>query len=106
MDANGSQFGGIPLSAPVEQGFLPLATIAQIGIVGSLFVFTFLLSVFRLARGDSGETSALFAAVLGVNLGEMIFYSVGGLGILMWALLSLFAVSGTFQEQCFRVPSR
>jgi len=106
MDANGSQLAGIPLSAPVEQGFLPLATIAQIGIVGSLFVFAFLLSVFRLARVDSGETSALFAAVLGVNLGEMIFYSVGGLGILMWALLSLFAVSGTFQEQCIGVPSR
>jgi hypothetical protein len=106
MDANGSQLAGIPLSAPVEQGFLPLATIAQIGIVGSLFVFAFLLSVFNLARVDSGETSALFAAVLGVNLGEMIFYSVGGLGILMWALLSLFAVSGTFQEQCSRAPSR
>jgi hypothetical protein len=106
MDANGSQLGGIPLSAPVEQGFLPLATIAQIGIVGSLFVFAFLLSVFKLARVDSGETSALFAAVLGVNLGEMIFYSVGGLGILMWALLSLFAISGTLPRQSFRVPSR
>ena len=76
------------------------------GAAGVLIVFAFLLSVFNLARVDSGETSALFAAVLGVNLGEMIFYSVGGLGILMWALLSLFAVSGTFQEQCSRAPSR
>jgi hypothetical protein len=105
MDANGSQLGGIPLSAPVEQGFLPLATIAQIGIVGSLFVLAFLLSVYRLARVESGETSALFVAVLGVNLGEMIFYSVGGLGILMWVLLALFAASGAFPQQAVRVQS-
>jgi O-Antigen ligase len=106
MDANGSQLGGVPLSAPVEQGFLPLATIAQIGIVGSLFIFAFLLSVYRLARVDSGETSALFAAVLGVNLGEMIFYSVGGLGILMWILLALFAAGGAFPQQLLRAQGR
>ncbi len=105
MDAYGAQLGGIPLSAPVEQGFLPLATVAQIGIVGSLFVFAFLLAIYRLARAESGETSALFAAVIGVNLGEMIFYSVGGLGILMWVLLSLFAASGAFPQRPIRVPS-
>jgi hypothetical protein len=106
MDANGSELGGIPLSAPVEQGFLPLATVAQIGLVGAPFISLFLLFIYRLARADSGETSALFAAVLGVNFGEMIFYSVGGLGILMWTLLVLFAVSGAFPNESYRPPSR
>jgi hypothetical protein len=106
MEANGSQWGGIPLSAPVEQGFLPLATIAQIGAVGSLFVFAFLYSIYQLARVDSPETSALFTAVLGVNLGEMIFYSVGGLGMLMWILLALFAASGAFPRRSYRVQNR
>ncbi len=99
MESNGAQLGGIPLSAPVEQGFLPLATVAQIGLLGSPFVLVFLFSIYRLARVDSGETSALFAAVVGVNLGEMIFYSVGGLGILMWLVLLLFAASGAFPHR-------
>jgi O-Antigen ligase len=106
MDAYGAQLGGIPLSAPVEQGFLPLATVAQIGMVGSLFVFAFLLAIYRFARADSGETSALFAAVVGVNLGEMIFYSVGGLGILMWILLSIFTAGGAFPQQRVRELER
>jgi hypothetical protein len=106
MDANGAQLGGIPLSAPVEQGFLPLATIAQIGILGSLFVLAFLFAIYRLARMHSKETSALFAAVLGVNLGEMIFYSVGGLGMVMWLLLWLFAVSGTIPHRPYAVAAK
>jgi O-Antigen ligase len=106
MEANGSQWGEIPLSAPVEQGFLPLATIAQIGAIGSLFVFAFLYSIYQLARMDSPETSALFTAVLGVNFGEMIFYSVGGLGMLMWILLSLFAASSASPQRSHRVRNR
>jgi hypothetical protein len=106
MDSNGAQLGGIPLSAPVEQGFLPLATVAQIGLVGSAFVLVFLFSIYQVARVDSGETSALFAAVLGVNLGEMIFYSVGGLGILMWLVLSLFAASGALTAPPLSVSDR
>jgi hypothetical protein len=105
MDQYGAQLAGIPISAPVEQGFLPLATVAQIGLVGSPFMFLFLLEIYRLARADSAEISALFAAVLGVNLGEMIFYSVGGLGIIMWVVLLLFAVGGGFPSRYLRLGS-
>jgi len=106
MAANGVQLGGIPLSAPVEQGFLPLASVAQLGIVGSLFVLPFLYLIFRLARQESGETSALFAVVLGVNLGEMIFFSVGGIGLLMWIILMLFAVRGDISHYALRFARR
>jgi hypothetical protein len=106
MDANGSQLGGIPISAPVEQGFLPLATVAQIGVVGSPLVLAFLFSFYRLTRVGSGEAAALFAAVVGVNFGEMIFYSVGGLGLLMWVLLSLLAVGGAFPQIPFKVARK
>jgi O-Antigen ligase len=99
MAINGAQWEGIPLSAPVEQGFLPIATVAQIGFVGSAFVFAFLFYIYRLARPDSGETAALFAAVVGVNFGEMIFYSTGGWGIVMWVLLLLFASTGAVSQQ-------
>jgi hypothetical protein len=106
MAANGAQLRGIPLSAPVEQGFLPLASVAQLGIVGSLFVLPFLYLIFRLARQESGEASALFTAVLGVNLGEMIFFSVGGIGLLMWIILMLLAVRGIPFRPAFRIAHR
>jgi hypothetical protein len=106
LAANGAQLGGIPLSAPVEQGFLPLASVAQLGIVGSLFVLPFVISIYSLARRESVDTVALFAAVLGVNFGEMIFYSNGGSGLLMWILLMLFAVSGASPRRPVRILSR
>lgn len=90
----GSKWAGIPLSAPIEQGFLPIATVAQIGLLGSAFVLAFLVSIYQFARSESGETAGLFAMALGVNFGEMIFYSLGGLGTLMWLLLIVFAFSG------------
>jgi hypothetical protein len=106
LDPNGGQLWGIPLSAPVEQGFLPLATVAQIGIVGSLFVLPFLFSIYRSARRGSAEEAALFAAVLGVNFGEMIFYSLGSMGLLLWVVLVFFSVSGTVPRQYSGVPIR
>ena len=95
MDPNNLLFFGIPLSAPIEQGFLPLATIAQIGVVGSLFIIPFLFSMYRSARRSSPEDAGLFAAVVGVNFGEMIFFSFGSMGGLVWVMLVFLAVSGS-----------
>ncbi len=86
---------GIPLSAPIEQGFLPLATIAQIGVVGSLVILPFIISMYRSARRSSAEDAALFIVVLGVNFGEMIFFSFGSMGGLVWVMLVFLTVSGS-----------
>jgi hypothetical protein len=86
---------GIPLSAPIEQGFLPLATIAQIGVVGSLVILPFIISMYRSARRSSAEDAALFVVVLGVNFGEMIFFSFGSMGGLVWVMLVFLTVSGS-----------
>ncbi|MGD0733402.1 MAG: O-antigen ligase family protein [Terracidiphilus sp.] len=99
MNANGAQLFGIPLSAPVEQGFLPIATVAQIGIIGSLFVFPIVISLYYFARQDSPELAGLFVVVLGVNFGEMIFFSFGGQGLTMWMLLVFIAVGGAIPRQ-------
>ncbi len=37
----------------------------------------------------------LFIAVLGVNFGEMMFFSFGSMGGLVWAMLVFLAVSGS-----------
>jgi hypothetical protein len=85
----------MPLSAPIEQGFLPLATIAQIGVVGALFIVPFLFSMYLSARRNSPEDAGLFVAVIGVNFGEMIFFSFGSMGGLVWVMLVFLAVSGS-----------
>jgi hypothetical protein len=95
LDPNAVTLWGIPLQAPIEQGFLPLATVAQIGIVGALFILPFLISMYRRARRGSAETAGVFIVVLGVNFGEMIFFSFGSMGGLVWAMLILLTVSGS-----------
>jgi hypothetical protein len=95
LDPNTVQLWGVPLSAPIEQGFLPLATLAQIGVVGSLFIIPFLFSMYLSARRSSAEDAGLFVAVIGVNFGEMIFYSFGSMGGLVWVMLVFLAVGGS-----------
>ncbi len=95
LDPNNVMLWGIPLSAPIEQGFLPLATIAQIGVVGSLFILPFLFSMYRSVRQSSAEDAALFVVILGVNFGEMVFFSFGSMGGLVWVMLVFLAVSGS-----------
>jgi hypothetical protein len=101
MDTNSVLLWGIPLSAPIEQGFLPLATVAQIGVVGSLVILPFLISMYRSARRSSAEDAAFFVAVLGVNFGEMIFFSFGSMGGLVWVMLVFLTVSGSMSG---RIP--
>jgi hypothetical protein len=101
LNTNSVMLWGIPLSAPIEQGFLPLATIAQIGVVGSLVILPFLISMYRSARRSSAEDAALFIVVLGVNFGEMIFFSFGSMGGLVWVMLVFLTVSGSMSG---RIP--
>jgi hypothetical protein len=84
----------IPLTAPVEQGFLPIATVAQLGFAGLALIVPFVLGLYGQARQASALTAALFATAIGVNFGEMIFYSVGGMGMFLWILLMLAAAGG------------
>lgn len=78
---------GVPISAPVESGFLPLALVSQVGIIGTIF---FLMFLFRYYKGvlQSAEPHviALGFAPLTVNFGEAIYFAVGGLGLYMWML--------------------
>ncbi len=84
----------IPLTAPVEQGFLPIATVAQLGFAGLVLMVPFVLGLYWQARQASALTAALFVTAIGVNFGEMIFYSVGGMGMFLWVLLLLAAAGG------------
>ena len=78
---------GIPVSAPVESGFLPLAVVSQVGMVGTLFFLIFVIQFYRgVLRTTEPGIIALAFAPLTVNFGEAIYFAVGGLGLYMWII--------------------
>jgi len=80
-------FTGLPLSAPVEKGFLPTAILEETGIFGATF---FVMLLFALIRHVFSRTEIelpwVFLVSLFVNVGEMIFFSAGGFGLYTWLL--------------------
>jgi hypothetical protein len=79
---------GLPIGAYTEPGFLPLAVLAQVGIIGSvpLTLFLCVLGIPVVKHGEPAVVAMFFTALF-VNLGEMIFFSTGGLGLHMWLLI-------------------
>ena len=72
-------------SAPTEKGFLPLAVVEETGVVGSLFFLVFIVVIYRyLLQQKNGPGIAMLSTLLGANMGEMMFFSFGGRGLLMW----------------------
>jgi len=76
-------------SASTEKGVLPVAIVEETGILGTFF-FVLFISVFIKSCLRSGNQSGLtlFAALLGANLGEMMFFSFGGQGAFMWLFVA------------------
>jgi len=82
--------GGIPISAPVEKGFLPTAILEEGGALGAgLLTLLIALLCRRAWRNTDLRWRAMFIACLGINIGECVFMSPGGIGIFDWLLLSL-----------------
>lgn len=76
-------FFNIPISAAIEKGVLPLAVLEELGIIlGSLVLVWFIISCFRAAQIDVQKLCIVICIVC-LNLGEYMFFSVGGMGMLM-----------------------
>jgi hypothetical protein len=83
-------FAGIPISAPIEKGFLPTAILEEGGIVGGAGLVLLIGWLSRRAwRAQDLRWRAMFAACLAVNIGECVFLSPGGIGILNWLLIGV-----------------
>jgi O-antigen ligase len=81
---------GIPISAPVEKGFLPTAILEETGLIGALALLVFLVALGkRVAGNGDARWLAVFFAGLFVNVGEMVLFSVGGIGLYYWLLVGL-----------------
>lgn len=79
---------GIPISASVEKGFMPSAVLEETGIVGAVLVLVILGGLFApiVRHGDIVAFWVLATALL-VNLGEMIFFTMGGNGLYLWIVM-------------------
>lgn len=79
---------GFPLSAPTEKGLLPIVVLEETGIVGSVFFLLFLFVLIKYGLSYRKLAMPLmFLTCLFVNIGEMIFFSMGGLGLYIWLLI-------------------
>ncbi len=84
------EFHGIPISAPVEKGFLPTAVLEETGILGGLLFALLLLQLAQLAwRSQDARWFGLFAACVATNVGEASMLSPGGPGLLLWCYIAL-----------------
>lgn len=78
---------GIPISAIVEKGIMPLAVIEELGIFGASFVlFWIAVLLWRSWRGG-GEPFVIVLTILTFNLGEYTLFSPGGMGMLAILLI-------------------
>lgn len=79
---------GVPISAPVEKGVLPLAILEELGIPLSVVIFVFLFLVLRQAFILGFGPLSLILLVYFVNMAEAMLFSPGGMGLLVLIVFS------------------
>lgn len=89
---------GIPTSGSAEKGNLVIALLEENGIVGlSVFSFFIFLLFKPLIKNKQYESIIIFVSAIMVNMGEMVFFSPGGLGTQIFLMMG-FARSLTFSK--------
>lgn len=81
------QLFGLPTSATIEKGVLPLAIWEEVGIFGLTAVTAWIFVLFRRgARGGLVPVAVALTALL-LNMGESTLFSTGGMGMLSLILI-------------------
>jgi hypothetical protein len=89
-------FYGFPISARLEKGFTPTATLEENGVLGTFIIVILLLTIIAYVINvkDRILRWILFTALL-VNVGEAVFFSFGGAGMFIWIMIGFtLAISG------------
>ncbi|MGC7560180.1 O-antigen ligase family protein [Pasteurella sp. PK-2025] len=73
----------LPISAVIEKGVLPIAIIEELGLIIGTFVFLWFLYSFRQAAKSDVQKLTTALCIFCLNLGENMFFSIGGMGMLM-----------------------
>lgn len=87
MDVERDPILGLPVSAAVEKGVLPVAVLEEVGLIGFLAVALWVFMLMRRsARGGLVPVTVGLTALL-MNMGEATLFSPGGMGLLSLILL-------------------
>lgn len=80
---------GIPTGASVEKGFMPSAVLEETGLAGAFLVMFIIIVLFKPVLTHGGMMALwLMSVCFSVNLGEMIFFAIGGgAGTFLWLML-------------------
>ena len=80
----------IPVRASIEKGFLPTAVLEEVGIFGAVFLLVFLLSLIRpvISHGSLAALWLILTCVI-INMGEVVIFSFGGIGLYNWLMIGL-----------------
>lgn len=91
-------FLGLPTGASVEKGFMPTAVLEETGIAGAILVSILIILLVRPVwkSGNMLYLWVIFICLL-VNLGEMVFFSIGGMGFFFWLMMA-FAHTASIRE--------
>jgi hypothetical protein len=91
---------GIPISAPVEKGFLPSAILEETGAIGALlFLVMIAIAAHETHKNSDLRWIAAFWAAIMVNLGEAVILAPGGLGLYVWLILGMCISLGRLEEK-------
>jgi hypothetical protein len=75
----------VPVTAPAEKGVLVTAVLEETGLLGALaFSLFFIPLAWPVLRRGSLPAITLFATAFLLNMGEMLFFASGSLGLLVW----------------------
>ena len=80
---------GLPISASTEKGFILTSILGETGLIGFIVFLLFLVNLYRpiLTRHTDISAVGLSVSALLVNFGEAVFFSFGGMGLLIWLLI-------------------
>jgi hypothetical protein len=82
-------------SAPTEKGFLPTAILEETGVVGTFFFLFFIVTLYRYFLLSKNLLAVvMLSGALIISLGEMILFSFGGLGLLVWSMVGASLIIG------------
>lgn len=96
-------FFGLPVGAPIEKGVMPLAVVEELGIPGAMLVFAWLWMLIRRSARAGFASLTVITTALVINLGENIFFSAGGMGLLLMVLVT-WAATPAVREQKLSGP--
>lgn len=88
----GGGFANLPVTYSIEKSFLPTALLEETGLVGTALFLFMVFSQFRslsIRREDAAPIFLIFFTAFFVNFGEMVYFSLGGLGLFIHVVMAL-----------------